>query len=181
MYIQIHIHTHVHIFHMYVCIGNFIRICTCLCPSGRLELLTAHWAHVKGKLTGSLKLPKPIANHGAELFVGIAEWAQHQATGLGLVSRRLRVRLKHHYINAYGLGTNSWIIIIIWVYITLNRTPNIDCYWVGAVPNLWYSPLTTRKIDVLTHRGIALQKPSCLLATFFGPSCVHPWDNVKPA
>ena len=29
---------------------------------------------------------------------------------------------------------NSWIIIIIWLYIALNRTPNIDCYCVGAVP-----------------------------------------------
>ena len=32
--------------------------------------------------------------------------------------------------------SNSWIIIIIWLYIAFNRTPNIDCYWVGAVPNL---------------------------------------------
>ena len=42
-----------------------------------------------------------------------------------------------------GLGgrRRSWeggagIIIIIWLYITLNRTLNINCYWVGAVPNL---------------------------------------------
>ena len=28
--------------------------------------------------------------------------------------------------------SNSWIIIIIWLYIALNRTPNIDCYWVGG-------------------------------------------------
>ena len=33
--------------------------------------------------------------------------------------------------------SNSWIISIIGLYIALNRTPNIDCYWVGAVPNLW--------------------------------------------
>ena len=33
--------------------------------------------------------------------------------------------------------SNSWITIIIWLYIALNRTPNIDCYWVGAVPNLY--------------------------------------------
>ena len=32
--------------------------------------------------------------------------------------------------------SNSWIIIIIWLYTALNRTPNIDCYWVGAVPKL---------------------------------------------
>ena len=30
--------------------------------------------------------------------------------------------------------SSSWIISIIELYIALNRTPNIDCYWVGAVP-----------------------------------------------
>ena len=32
-------------------------------------------------------------------------------------------------------------MFIIWLYIALNRTPNIDCYLVGAVPkveNLWF-------------------------------------------
>ena len=28
--------------------------------------------------------------------------------------------------------TNSWIIDTIWFYIALNRTPNLDCYWVGG-------------------------------------------------
>ena len=32
--------------------------------------------------------------------------------------------------------SNSWIIRIIWLYIALTRTPNIDCYWVGAVPKV---------------------------------------------
>ena len=32
--------------------------------------------------------------------------------------------------------SNSWIIIIVWLYIALNRTLNIDCYWVAAVPNI---------------------------------------------
>ena len=32
--------------------------------------------------------------------------------------------------------SNSWIISIIWLYIALNRTPNIDCYWLGAVPKV---------------------------------------------
>ena len=32
--------------------------------------------------------------------------------------------------------SNSWIIIIVWLYIALNRILNIDCYWVGAVPKL---------------------------------------------
>ena len=41
-----------------------------------------------------------------------------------------------------GLGwvlpplSTSWIINIIWLYIALNRTPNTDCYWVGAVPKV---------------------------------------------
>ena len=36
--------------------------------------------------------------------------------------------------------TNSWIIIMISLYIALNRTPNIDCYWVGAVPKVRTPP-----------------------------------------
>ena len=31
--------------------------------------------------------------------------------------------------------SNSWIIIIIWFYIALNRIPKKECYWEGAVPN----------------------------------------------
>ena len=30
------------------------------------------------------------------------------------------------------LLTNNWIISTIWLYIALNRTPNIDCYWGGG-------------------------------------------------
>ena len=30
--------------------------------------------------------------------------------------------------------SNSSIILITWLYIALNRTLNIDCYWVRAVP-----------------------------------------------
>ena len=32
--------------------------------------------------------------------------------------------------------TNSWTIILIGLYIALYMTPNIGCYWEGAVPNL---------------------------------------------
>ena len=32
--------------------------------------------------------------------------------------------------------SNSWIRIIMWLYIALKRTPSIDCYWVGAVPKV---------------------------------------------
>ena len=28
--------------------------------------------------------------------------------------------------------SNSWIINVIWLYIALNRTPTIDCYWGGS-------------------------------------------------
>ena len=41
-----------------------------------------------------------------------------------------------------GLGwilpplSNSWMIFSIWLYIALNRTPNMDCYWMGAVPKV---------------------------------------------
>ena len=28
--------------------------------------------------------------------------------------------------------TNSWIIIIIGLYVALDMTPNIDCYWGGS-------------------------------------------------
>ena len=44
-------------------------------------------------------------------------------------------------LRVWGLGwvlpplSNSWIISIVCLYIALNRTPNIDCYWGGAVPN----------------------------------------------
>ena len=33
--------------------------------------------------------------------------------------------------------SNSWIINILWLYIALNRTPKLNCYWVGAVPKVW--------------------------------------------
>ena len=58
------------------------------------------------------------------------------------------------YVGKHGLGTaplsNSWIIIIIGFYIALSRTPNIDCYWVGAVPKPWYSsvPKTYRVFNI---------------------------------
>ena len=46
--------------------------------------------------------------------------------------------------------SNGWIIIVIWLYIALNRTPNIDCYWVGAVPKVC---LTFPVISALLHLG----------------------------
>ena len=34
--------------------------------------------------------------------------------------------------------SNSWIIIMIWLYIALNRTPNIDGYWGGSTQGLGF-------------------------------------------
>ena len=31
--------------------------------------------------------------------------------------------------------SNSWIRIMVWLYIVLNRTPNIDRSWGGQYPN----------------------------------------------
>ena len=44
---------------------------------------------------------------------------------------RLRFRMQGLFWVLPPLS-NSWIIIIIWIYIALNRTPNVDCYWVGG-------------------------------------------------
>ena len=43
---------------------------------------------------------------------------------------------KYHVAWVLPPLSNSWITIIIWLHIALNRTPNIDCYWVGAVPKV---------------------------------------------
>ena len=32
--------------------------------------------------------------------------------------------------------SNGWMMNKVWLYIALNRTPNIDCYWEGAVPKV---------------------------------------------
>ena len=31
--------------------------------------------------------------------------------------------------------SNTWIISRIWLYVALNRTPNMDCYWGGQYPS----------------------------------------------
>ena len=36
--------------------------------------------------------------------------------------------------------TSSWIIIITGLCIALNGTPNIDCYWEGAIPKGYIKP-----------------------------------------
>ena len=58
-----------------------------------------------------------------------------------------------------GLGrvlpplSNSWITFLIWLYIALNRIPNIDCYCAGAVPKvqgLGNIGIMEKKIDTTT-------------------------------
>ena len=56
----------------------------------------------------------------------IRAW-QGMTVGLGLIGFRLDT----------APSSNSWIINISGLYIALNRTPNMDCYWVGAVPKVW--------------------------------------------
>ena len=54
---------------------------------------------------------------------------------LGLGFNPVGVPLLLMFVGYCAPLTNSWIITIIWFYnIALNRTPNIDCSWVGAVP-----------------------------------------------
>ena len=48
--------------------------------------------------------------------------------------------IRTHRNKTDALGTaplsNSWIIITIGSFIALHRALHVDCYWVGAVPNL---------------------------------------------
>ena len=48
--------------------------------------------------------------------------------------------------------SNSWMIIITWLYIAFNRTPNTDCYWVGAVPKSFTSVLELACVPV-SYKG----------------------------
>ena len=66
--------------------------------------------------------------------------------------------------------SNSWVINTIWLHIALSRTPNIDCSWVGAVPNVY---------TVLPQLGASRQNPQALnpdpkkLETFNLPQQQH--------
>ena len=57
-----------------------------------------------------------------------------------LMELKMATRIKSSKVKGIGWVlsplSNSWIMIIIWLYIALNRTTNIDCYWVGAVPKV---------------------------------------------
>ena len=44
-----------------------------------------------------------------------------------------------------------------WLYIALNRTPNIDCYWLGPVPNVRCSLVCTS-----THTHIYIYIYMCI-------------------
>ena len=43
---------------------------------------------------------------------------------------------------------------MIWIYIALNSTPNIDCYWVGADPRFRLYGLILSKQSVGPERGL---------------------------
>ena len=63
-----------------------------------------------------------------------------QCYGGGDVKDFRRFLRAQDVLDMLKLGTaplsNSWMIIIIWLYIAPNRTSNIDWYWVGAVLNV---------------------------------------------
>ena len=67
-------------------------------------------------------------------YVGMISGVQKRALNDEKSSGKVHGKSNDHL----RLGTepfiNSWIILIIWLYIALNRTPDIDCDWVGAVP-----------------------------------------------
>ena len=47
--------------------------------------------------------------------------------------------------------TNSWIIIVIWLYLALNRTPNIDCYLAGSTQYVGFLALGFRDVNRDAH------------------------------
>ena len=44
--------------------------------------------------------------------------------------------LKEQYVYEQLQQSEYGFSLIMWLCIALNRTPTIDCYWVGAVPNI---------------------------------------------
>ena len=50
---------------------------------------------------------------------------------------------------------NSWITIIIWLYIALHRTPNVDSYWEGAVPKVDF--LSKRDSEMKLSNGLGFR------------------------
>ena len=68
--------------------------------------------------------------------------------------------------------SNSWIITIIWLYMALNRTPNIDCYWVETVPKSYHNL-------VLGVPSIGYHPSSCSTMSALGLKSLDP-KAVKP-
>ena len=71
--------------------------------------------------------------------------------------------------------SNSWITFRVWLYIALNRTSSVDCYWVGAVPSLNIIPGARGEAQHLrqlspgrSHVRAARTQCTALLATFGG-------------
>ena len=84
------------------------------------------------------------------------------------------------------LGTaplsNSWIIIIIRLYIALNRTPNTDCYWGRAVPNGYGSQdvlarsahgVTTGMLSKISWLQSTAQTTQRAVRSMLPPSATH--------
>ena len=64
--------------------------------------------------------------------------------------------------------SNSWITIVIWLYIGLNRTPKIDCYWGGQYPRL--QQVTTSCSTGCWSSAATMRSPSRIPARTAGPA-----------
>ena len=93
----------------------------------------------------------------------------HEKLGrnIGAVRRSTSLRILSsiaYLLGPFPLLSNSWIIGVIWLYVALHSTPNIDCYWVGAVPNIFVMLGTSnrRSYDIGNYLGstVPLPKPT---------------------
>ena len=95
------------------------------------------------RYTGNLRFPL-TGRYGLK-GSGILSPKNGESNGDG--HRRLTPAGSLHLVGGFGFWrlrnpkswvlpplSNSWITLIVWLYLALNRTPNIDCYWVGQYP-----------------------------------------------
>ena len=85
-----------------------------------------------GSLLGEAIIGIVLRNSHPVVFVSINGRGPIQASKYFKAS--LLIKRTSNFGQTLGTApfSNSWILIIIGLYIALNRTPNIDCYWVGA-------------------------------------------------
>ena len=94
----------------------------------------------------------------------------------GTPDLRNRTILKHCLPWILPPLSNSWIMKIIRLCIALNRTPDIDCYWVGAIPNA-YQRSASRGRGSTSAIAIRKTHPDFISAS----ACwVGPWDIIFP-